>query len=445
MKKTNLIIPLLFIAFLACQSEKKAEEKEIAVTSEEVHPAIVNQYVPTRAITQGPKHHWFGYYDKLEVDPSGRYVLSNEVTFEGRSPTADDVIKVGMVDLEDNDKWIELGESKAWGWQQGCMLQFLPNSETDIIWNDREGDQFVSHIMNIKTREKRTLPFPIYALSPDGIHAVTTNFERINDLRPGYGYAGIPDPNADEIAPDDAGIYLCNLQTGERKLIISLAQMMDVELPEKDSPTFKNYNITKHWFNHLLFNTDGSRFIFLHRWKSSADKNVGGFGTLMYTSNLSGKDLRLVDESGYTSHFIWKDREHIMAWSKIEPKGNGFYLFKDEEGATPEIEGEGIMTVNGHNTYLPQSTDWILNDTYPDKNRVQKVYLYHVPTKKRIPIGDFYLDPKYRGEWRVDTHPRSSPDGTKVIIDCPTGDQGRQLYLLDISEILSTRAIIPEK
>ena len=43
-------------------------------------------HVPTRVITQGPKHHWFGYYDKLEFDPTGRYVLAAEVDFEGRSP-----------------------------------------------------------------------------------------------------------------------------------------------------------------------------------------------------------------------------------------------------------------------------------------------------------------------------------------------------------------------
>jgi hypothetical protein len=435
--KNILVIVLLFL-FVACQVNKQTKEKESSELVKSASPAIVQQYVPTRFITKGPKHHWFGYYDKLEFDPTGRYVLSNEVDFEGRSPNENDVIKVGMIDLEDGDKWIGLGESRAWGWQQGCMLQFLPNSDTDVIWNDRQGDQFVSHIMNIKTMEKRTLPFAIYALSPDGIHAVTTDFERINNLRRGYGYAGIPDPNEEVIAPDNAGIYLCNLQTGERNLIISLAQMMNMELPNTGDPKFDDYPDHMHWFNHLLFNTDGTRFIFLHRWKTPSNASVGGFGTLMYTSDLEGKDLRLIDYSGYTSHFIWRDPEHIMAWTKIAPAGGGFYLFKDQEGAEPELEGEGIMTVNGHNTYLNiQDNDWILNDTYPNKDRVQKVYLYHVPTKKRIPIGDFYLDPQYKGEWRVDTHPRSSPDGTKVVIDCPNGEEGRQLAIMDISEIVS--------
>ena len=87
---------------------------------------------PVRQITRGPKFHWFGYYDKLEFDPTGRYVLGMEVDFEHRSPTADDVIRVGMVDLEAGDRWIELGTSRSWCWQQGCMLQWLPGSNSEI-------------------------------------------------------------------------------------------------------------------------------------------------------------------------------------------------------------------------------------------------------------------------------------------------------------------------
>jgi len=33
-------------------------------------------------------------------------------------------------------------------------------------------------------------------------------------------------------------------------------------------------------------------------------------------------------------------------------------------------------------------------------------------------------------------HPRSSPDGKAVIIDSPHGGDGRQLHLIDVSEIV---------
>src|SRR6186997_962717 len=76
--------------------------------------AAAPNFPPTRVITKGPGYHWFGYYDKFQFDPTNRFVLTNKVNFEHRSPTADDVIEVGMVDLQENDKWIPLGTSRAW-------------------------------------------------------------------------------------------------------------------------------------------------------------------------------------------------------------------------------------------------------------------------------------------------------------------------------------------
>lgn len=392
-------------------------------------------HVPARIITGGPNHHWFGYYDKLQFDPSNRFVLGMEVGFEGRSPQPEDEIKIGMVDLENNDEWIELGTSNAWGWQQGCMLQFIPGSDSLIIWNDRKNGRFVSHVLNIFTKQERILPFAIYALSPDGVHAVTTDFERIQDTRSGYGYAGIPDPNRNELAPKDAGIYLCNLNTGKKKLIITYRQMVDMPQLADDDANSDRQN-QKNWFNHLLFNPDGSRFIFLHRWKAKNKKDVGGFATLMYTSDLEGKDINLVDPSNYTSHFIWKNKNQIAAWTRQPSHGPGFYVFTDGEPDKTYVLNQHQMPVNGHNTYLPNNENWILNDTYPDKNRMQHVYLFKVKTDKKIPLGDFYLPIEYKGEWRCDTHPRSSNNGKLVCIDCPVEGMGRQLILLDISQII---------
>jgi len=54
---------------------------------------------PIRAITRGPKFHWRGYYDKLLFEPTNCFVLANQVDFEHRSPWAEDVIRVGMIDI----------------------------------------------------------------------------------------------------------------------------------------------------------------------------------------------------------------------------------------------------------------------------------------------------------------------------------------------------------
>ncbi len=85
------------------------------------------------------------------------------------------------------------------------------------MWNDREDDHFVCHILDIQTRIKRTIPFPIYCVSPDGLTAMSLNFERIQHITAGYGYAGVPDPYKEVSAPENSGIYKINLATGKKK------------------------------------------------------------------------------------------------------------------------------------------------------------------------------------------------------------------------------------
>jgi len=388
--------------------------------------------VPVRTITRGPKFHWFGYYDKLEFDPTDRYVLSNEVDFEHRTPMSGDVIQVGMVDLQDQDKWIELGQSHAWGWQQGCMLQWRPGSASEVVWNDRDGDHFVCRVLDIKTRKQRTLPSPIYTLSPDGTFALSADFARIQAMRPGYGYVGLPDQYGDELAPKDSGVFHVDLESGQKKLIVPLLEISRIPFQGK------NVADNWHWFNHLLIGPDSRRFVVLNRFrprdpKTGAPADVR-HTTRMVTGNVDGSDLSILNLPGMISHFVWKDENSLCMYTQPEGKPAGFYVVHSRTSRAEPV-GAGLMVRDGHNTYVPHHPDWILCDSYPDKQRNQVPYLYHQPTHRRIDVGAFHSPPAYKGEWRCDTHPRTSRSGRMVVIDSPHKG-GRQLHLLDISSIL---------
>ena len=344
-----------------------------------------------------------------------------EVDFEHRSPKADDQITIGMIDLKQDNKWTTLGSTSAWNWQQGCMLQWLPGETSEVIWNVRTETSYGSKILDVDSLETRFLPEPIYALSNDGKWAVSTDFRRINDMRPGYGYAGINDPNYDVFAPKDVGIWKIDLLTGEKELIFSL---WDAQLISEVSHS----NMTKQYFNHLVVSPDNSRISFVHAWIDDSGKRV----TQMLTIDPDGKSPYLLDGSGYTSHYIWRDNKTILAWAK-----DGFYLFNDQSIGEEHI-GKNAMIEDGHCTYLADKR-WVLNDTYPDNDRLQHVYLFDTLSNKRIPVVDLYSPNQYTGEWRCDTHPRSSPDGKKVIVDSPHGLNGRQQYLIDLEKILDPR------
>lgn len=382
---------------------------------------------PIRQITRGPGFHWFGYYDKLQFSPDNRFVLGNKVGFEHRSPTAEDEIEVGMVDLHEHDRWIPLGKTKAWCWQQGCMLQWIPGSESKVIWNDREEDRFVSHILDVKTGKKRTLPTAIYALSPNGKEAVSCDFARVAECRPGYGYAGIADRFRDDMAPEGSGITHVNLETGETKLIISHRQLATT------GRVIENHPDSKHHAYHLLCSPDGRRFVLFHRWTQSKGPHL----TRLITSAMDGSDQRVVIPNGYASHFIWRDPTHILVQSKgwLGNDGWGNFLFADKASGVVEEVGRGVLDSGGHLTYL-RNDEWILNDTYPKGvRRLQTPHLFHIKERRRIDLGSFTSPAEYAGEWRVDTHPRLSRDEHTVCIDSPHTGEGRQLFVIDIRGI----------
>jgi hypothetical protein len=381
-------------------------------------------------LTAGPAWHWFGYYDKLAFDPTDRYVLGMEVNFEGRSPRPDDTIKVGMVDTHQGKRWIEIGATKAWCWQQGCMLQWLPGKEATVLWNDRDGDRFVCRLLDLQTERRWTIDTPVYSVSPDGTWAVTPDFARINDMRPGYGYAGLPDRWGAELAPHESGIWHVDLETGATDLIVSCADVARVPWPHGD------FAGAKHWFNHLLISPDGSRFEFLQRWSKPGSTS---WQTRMLTCKRDGSDLRVVADSGHASHFIWRDPDHILVCCSDTGAPN-MCLIDVHSRKLEVVDSQGLSSCDGHFSYLPgRNNEWIVTDggsAGKSKNRRQPLELYHLPSGRVEQVAAFHLPEAYVGEWRVDLHPRVSRAGTKVVVDS-AHEGGRQMYLIDLDGVLS--------
>ena len=101
------------------------------------------------ALAQGPKHHFFGYYDIQTCDSTGKYVLAIESDFDDHFPTADDTATIGMMEWE-TKIYHPLTTTRAWNPQQGSMLHWLPTEpDRKIIYNDRDADRFVSIVLDV--------------------------------------------------------------------------------------------------------------------------------------------------------------------------------------------------------------------------------------------------------------------------------------------------------
>ena len=382
-------------------------------------------FLLAKKVTAGDHFHFFGYYDKSPWALSRKCLLALEVDFMDRPPAEKDKARICLIEEETNKCEI-IGETSAWNWQQGCMLQWLPGTKDKIIYNDRKNKEFFSVILDIKTGKKEEIPFPIYTLSHNGKKALTLNFSRLQDTRPGYGYPGIPGPFRNELTPKEDGIYLGNLEKGEKELTISLSQLYSLR-------TRADMEGAKHWVNHLLFNTDDSRFIFLHRWEDKAKtyKDKGTHLTRMLTSDSKG--IYLLSNENMVSHFDWRDEKYLLAWAMKRKYDDHYYLFKD---LSPEFEivGEKEFSSDGHCSYSPDRK-YVLTDTYPDSNRMRTLILYRLADNKRIDIGNFFSPPELTGEIRCDLHPRWSRDGKQVCIDS-VHEGSRQIYILDVSGIV---------
>ena len=74
-----------------------------------------------KSITNVPKHHFFGYYDKCPWSYDGKHILTIEVSFNNHFPV-NEPANIGLVDLSNKNNITILAQTKAWNWQQGAML-----------------------------------------------------------------------------------------------------------------------------------------------------------------------------------------------------------------------------------------------------------------------------------------------------------------------------------
>ena len=366
--------------------------------------------------------YFFGYYDLLSYDTSDRRHLMHRVNidFMDGLPTKNDIAELGYVDTETGE-CTYFAETTAWNFQQGAMLQWNPaNPDTEVIYNIRDGKEFRAVVHNLVTGKKRICERAVANVSPDGKWGLAINMPRVFDFRPGYGYGDAGDPLADVATPDNDGVYLVNMETGASKLIIDYARIAK-EFPNEE------FAGAKFVVNHITFNADSNRFLFLNRnFKREGDTR---WATWLFTSDLEGNLYQLLDAT-MVSHYHWKDGKTILGYLCFDGV-NGIFEIDDLTHKGVEVGDQQVYRGDIHTLYSPDRRYYI-GDGYPDKEAMRHIYIRDNQTGEMALLYKEYSTAPAIIDNRCDLHNIWSHDGKRISYDS-TANGMREIAELDVS------------
>jgi len=396
-------------------------------------PQMADVAAPLMRLTPADGQFFFGYYDIPAADRQGRHLV-HQVAARDRFPSPSEPATLGTVTLPRPGQTAYMpdfrpfGETAAWNFQQGAMLQWLPQKDT-CLYNTFGQGAFGCCLHNVATGEKRQLPRAVANVAQDGAKALCVNMPRIFDFRPGYGYEEIRDPFARLEAPREDGVFLLDLATGDSRMILSLAEAVDFLAQHGGNTVGRKVVI-----NHITFNPSADRYLFLLR---NFPTGGGRWDTWLVTADSNGGGLRYHNCWGMASHYHWRDDRTMLFYMMAGPQQPELVLVDDETGELTPVNRE-LFKSDGHCSYSP-NLKWMLYDSYPGPapDHLRTLYVYSVERDELIVLGRFRAEAYTPAtvDLRCDLHPRWMPDGKSVSFDS-IHEGFRGVYWMDLGEIV---------
>jgi len=386
-------------------------------------------YSAARAITSGPKEHLFASYYAINAwSADGRYATVLETDVRQGLPTEANAAVLGVVDMQNHNRFLPLTTTRCWNFQEATMAHWLGTApQTQFIFNDLVDGKFVSVIFDRVTKRRRVVSSPVSAVSADGKWAVSINYARLRLTRPDYGYGGDGQDARRKVTwPTDDGLWLVNLQTGEAKLIVSIASVRD-RMPAVKAPDSLAY------FCHTVFSRDGSKIFWLARSVENlaGQKVVRRWETTAFTCNRDGSNVQRCFPDGWGgSHFNWLDGQRLMVTAKYKDTLYSHVLFTVGKSDYQRV-GRGLLDFDGHGVFSDDG-QWMATDTYPDKLSERKLMVLRMADQAILPLGTYFVPEISRETYsRCDLHPRWRPDGRMLAFNS-VHEGTRQVYVIDV-------------
>jgi len=389
-------------------------------------PSQETRLLEREQITSGPENHLFGYIGHVGTIPwnaSGRYIVALRTAFVDRMPGPDDPADVILLDTSNDYAVRAVDTSHGWNVQQGTMLYWNPaDPENQFFFNDRDPEtgKVFCVLYDIKegrrVREYRFDDTPVGngGVAFDGKHFAAINYARMARLRRVTGYPGAWDWTEDVSAPEDDGIFLVDVETGEKRLLVSFRQLAEAvrrERPEIDSmPLF---------INHTLWSRHGERLFFFAR------ANFGKPGRLnaSFTIARDGSDLRR-QQTHIGGHPEWDDGSRMIG--SIAKRQAVFDV--DSQKLVELIGDRDVFPDPEGDIALSPDLEWLANG-YKDDGKVYYI-VHNRRTGETLRSAGYDLYGRVSGDLRCDPAPRWNRTGDRLLIPSMMEDGTRQMFVM---------------
>jgi len=382
-------------------------------------------------ITSGSKHHFFGYIGQCQTIPwnaTDRYILGMEIEHIDRLPRPEEAATIILVDTQNDNRIIRVDKTHAWNPQQGTMFYWNPlAAETQFFFNDR--DVTTGKVFTVlydiekrsRIREYRDDQAPIGngGIAQKGGAFLGINYGRLARLRLVTGYPGALDWSRSENAPDNDGIFVVDVKTGTRRLLVSYRQLAD-----KLKSRYPDIEEIPLFINHTLWNRTGDRVYFFARgnWGTSKGKKIN----VPCSVHADGTELT-VHETHIGGHPEWAEGHLLIG---RQGKSQVFYDV-DTRKVVGKLGTPNIFPDPEGDISLSPDAKWFVNG-YKRKNE-NRFVVYRLSDglhgrSKGIDKGS------YSGDIRIDPAPRWNRANNAILVPGLAANKTRQMFIIRIRE-----------
>jgi len=383
------------------------------------------------SITPPNERHMHTYYDVSPWSPSNRYFVCLRLPMEDRLPHPDEEADLCVIDLKERTIRT-VCQTSAWGGQTAAH-QMWGRTDRYLYFNDKRNDQPVGVRLDRETGEATHFEGTIWQVSPDETCAISPCLIRCNLTQRGYGVSVATEQQRANIeqAPPDDGLFRTDLRSGEKSLLISLADVWEV-IPNKD-----DLKDTTLYAFHAKFNPRGDRILLVVR----ALPREGRYHPMLLTCWADGSDLHVIVPSWRWlqqpkgGHPLWHPNgQHVLMNLSVE----GSLRFCLIDADTGEVRVLVDAPPGGGHPSISSDERQLVTDVFhwPSEEKTRRAATIRLVdlearTWRHLCTAE---SPFYPEEFtlRVDAHPAWDQRGRRICFQAaPTGR--RQVFVVDPS------------